>query len=481
MACARPDTLAPPVPAKETRMAIHRTLAVVVLAAAAAPAQIPLPLTAGSGCCGERQPMVNDQGTVVAWANLVGGVNELFTVPADGGAPVRRTTGASLIVGFGTFGNQPSITLSADGTRITYWNAAGVHVVDTVAGNDRVLYSGGYPNHYPSIDPTGAQVVFQAVVGSSQEVFLVPFTGGPAVPLTATGSGGDREPDVHGNLVVYQAVAGGNLELFAYDLAGQTTRQITAGSGGGNRYPRFTADGRLVVYEVVSPTTSSKEVWVVDPLVGVMSQRAVTTVASGGDRLGAMSQDGEIAFQSVAGGGLEVFLIDQNGTNLTQLTTGGLPAVRRPSVDAHGHLVVYQGVVGGTFEVFRIRRCAEAAFAPYGAHGIPSVGTLASFQSWSRCQLTLGLSTSLAPGTAGLFLLGFTPVSIPIPGAPGNTLYVIPSMVLPLALDGLGRATFTFPVPPGLAGVTAHYQWGLFDVPANPTGVVASEGTTMTF
>jgi len=460
-------------------MSIRRVF--VILVAAPALAQTPLPLTGGSGCCGERQPMVNDQGTVVAWANLVGGVNELFTVPADGGAAVRRTTGASLLVGFGTFGNQPSITLSADGTRITYWNSGGVHLVDTVAMTDRVLYTGGFPNHYPSIDPSGTQVVFQAVVGSSQEVFLVQVAGGPAVQVSATGSGGDREPDVHGNLVVYQAVAGSNLELFAYDIANRSTRQITAGSGGGNRYPRFTADGRMVVYDVVPPTTSSKEVSVVDPFIGVPSQRTITAVASGGDRLGAMSQDGEIAFQSVAGGGLEVFLIDQNGTGLTQLTTGGAPAVRRPSVDAHGHVIVYQGVLGGTFEVFRIRRCPEGTFTPYGAHGTPSVGTLASFRSWSRCQLTLGLSTSLPPGTAGLFLLGFTPIAIPIPGAPGNTLYVIPSLVLPIALDGLGRATFTFPVPPGLTGVTAHCQWGLFDVPANPTGVVASEGTTMAF
>jgi Tol biopolymer transport system component len=460
-------------------MSRHAACSVVLaLLAVSAPAQVRLTTASGGG---ERQPVISADGRTIAYVAMVGSSREVFTVPSAGGTPVARTSGAQVRVGNGTFDVWPSLSISADGTRITYWNAAGVHVIDTVAASDTVVANAN-AIPYPQIDETGQWVVYQAAIAGWQEVFLVSATGGTPQQLTTNTGAGRRLPDItsigSAAHVLFQAPVAGFQELFAHDVNLGSTVRVTQNSGPGNRHGRF-ADGTLTfAYE--STASGQKEVWTGS--VGG-STSALTTAAHGGDRLAVPSEDAQVFYQGLAVGKFEVHRIDSNGGNGVVLTASSTGGLRRVGSDAHGHTVVYQSGHNGQMEVFTLRLCPEATFTPYGVHGQPSVGTLSSFQDWSGCALTFGIATSLTGNNSAAMLLSPNQQlpGLPLPNAPGNFLYVQnPIVALPLALDGAGRGTKTLFVDSALAG-TAFYQWAILDVPANGLGIVTSEGMRVDF
>ncbi len=439
-----------------------------LLTTALAPAQTQL--TSGSGG-GDRQPVVDPSGQVVIYGDIVSGSRELFTVPSAGGAPTQVTSGKDVYFGFGTFDRWPSLSISDNGLA-TYWNAAGVHLLDLTNGNDTVLATSNLIP-YPRLSADGTSLVYQAPAGGSHEVFRS-VNGGIPVQLTNSSGGGRRLPDVFGSQVLYQKPVGGQHEVFLHVIGGATT-QLSLASGGGNRYARFSLDGNYVVYEAV--TNGRKEVWGVDLAAGPGSRQQLSTSGGGGDRLAMQTADEQVVYQAVTGGALEVTMVDANGTNQVTLSSGSTGGIRAPSVDRHGHVVVYQAVVGGTLEVFSLRRCFEASFTAFGSHGTPSVGSFTNAHAWYRCDLELQLLTGYTTSPAGACIFSATRLTpgVPLPGAPGNFLWMTPHMSSGIVVDPQGKASLTLP----LNGITAgrlFYQWALLDPAANALGVVTSEG-----
>lgn len=437
------------------------------------PAQTRLTTVASAG---ERQPILALDAPVVAFVALVAGQREVFTVSTNGGAVVQRTTGADVWVGNSIFDAWPSLSISDDGTRIAYWNATGVRVLDLVANTDTLVANANLLP-YPQLSGDGARVVYQAPVNGDHEVFVVNATGGAPTQLTTTSGAGRRLPHVRGNFVVCQRLVAGAQELFGIDLnTQQMSGPHTTLSGYGNRYARLAPNADSVAYETVINTIKEVSVAAL-PGFNVL---ATSQGSLRGDRLPTPTEDGEVFLQA-NGTNLDVGRFDSRFGTRQALTTEPLGGYRRPSGDRHGTVCVYQAEHQGFSEVFLRRLCYPPQLSTFGQHGTPSVGVLQDSSDLDRCSFLLGLATSLAGGTPGVLLIGMTQQAIPLPNAPGNFLYLTPIASVGISLDAQGDIVFSLPSPPTLVGGAAFAQWALLDPPANGLGVVSSKGVRVQF
>lgn len=425
---------------------------------------------------GERQPSLALDAPVVAFVALAAGQREVFTVSTSGGAVVQRTTGADVWVGNSIFDAWPSLSISDDGTRIAYWNATGVRVLDLVANTDTLVANANLLP-YPQLSGDGTRVVYQAPVSGDHEVFVVSANGGAATQLTTTSGPGRRLPHVRGNTVVCQRLVAGAQELFGIDLGTQqVTGPHTTLSGYGNRYARIAPDASSVAYETV--VNGIKEVSVA--LLPSFNFLIRTQGSLRGDRLPMPTEDGEVYLQANASN-LDVGRFDSRFGIQPVLTTEPRGGYRRPSVDRHGTVFVYQAEHQGFSEVFLRRLCYPPQISTFGQHGTPSVGVLQDWSELDRCSFGLGLATGLVGGTPGVLLIGITQQAIALPNAPGNFLYLTPIASLGISLDAQGDILFSLPSPPALSGGAAFAQWALLDPPANGLGIVSSKGVRVQF
>src|SRR5690606_3715149 len=125
------------------------------------------------------------------------------------------------------------------------------------------------------------------------------------------------------------------------------------------------------------------------------------------------------------------------------------------------------------------------AYAPrisnYGTAGTPSTGAVQSIDRAWRRSFFLGVDTSLPGGSACVLLVGVQQIAVPVPNAPGNTLYVDPLAALPAALDAAGDVAVSFASPVWLSGSAAYAQWIVHDPAANAFGWVAARGAQIEF
>jgi Tol biopolymer transport system component len=432
-------------------------------------------LTTGSGG-GERLPVLSLDGRTVAYVAMSGGSRDVFTVPADGGAATRRTTNAEVRVGSGVYDSWPSLSIADDGNRITYWNAGGVHVLDLAANSDTVVASSNLLA-YPQITGDGTFVVYEGIVQGAREVFVVSATGGPSTQLTTGSGAGRRLPQARGRWVVFQKPVGAMQEVFLFDLGtNQVVGPISASSGRGNRYARLSPDGQVLTWESV--VNGIKELQTFD--LGTRTGRSVTTNSLRGDRTAAPTGDREAIFElSVVN--RELHLIDLAAGGPQALTSGTRAGMRRPSIDQHGTILVYQAEDQGNCEVFALRLCYAPGLSHYGQHGPPSTGVLLERDDVYRRTFRLQLQTSLPANRAAVLMIGTQSASLPLPNAPNNFLYVQPLIAVPMTLDPNGSVSQAIGSPIYLVGQSAYAQWGVSDAAANPLGWVTSKGVRVDF
>ncbi|HXV85910.1 MAG TPA: amidohydrolase family protein [Gemmatimonadales bacterium] len=94
------------------------------------------------------------------------------------------------------------------------------------------------------VSPDGQRIVFDLL----GDLYLMPFAGGPATPLTR-GMGFDMQPrfSPDGRRVVFVSDRGGGWGVWIVSLDGRDTVQVTRGKNDGYQSPEWTPDGSYIV------------------------------------------------------------------------------------------------------------------------------------------------------------------------------------------------------------------------------------------
>ena len=202
-----------------------------------------------------------DSSTVVYLADQnTNGVNELFSVPIDGGTITRLNDPLPTNGDVGLFG----IKLSPDGSRVVYsadQETNNVHEIfsvpiggGTVTKLNTTLPSGSFIAEF-KFTPDSSTVVYrgeQDTVGID-ELFAVPIGGGTPIKVSEPGANlFNYEISADGSTVVYQTSTGGQGvdELFSAPIGGGTVTQLNGPLAVGESVAFFelSQDSSTVIY-----------------------------------------------------------------------------------------------------------------------------------------------------------------------------------------------------------------------------------------
>ena len=184
------------------------------------------------------------------------------------------------------------------------------------------------------------------VVDLIGRLWRLPVTGGAAEPLTEPGEIA-RQPRFSrdGRQVVYQRLAGDQWDVWLLDLETGNARAV-ADSPYDEREPDFGADGRSIVY--ASAQTGHYCLWSVTLDDGVRTQ---LTEEPGDASFPAVSEQGEVAYVLTNGGQAALRVLTRNGVSAAVFTAG--ERLSAPSWRPGGDVLVFGE--GGAAGVDRLR------------------------------------------------------------------------------------------------------------------------------
>ncbi|MFN7940706.1 MAG: S41 family peptidase [Thermoanaerobaculia bacterium] len=198
----------------------------------------------------ESHPAISPDGATVAFSAAYEGPTEVYTMPIDGGLPIRRTfDGANATVvgwtraGAILFASEESATLPDLQLEALDPATGARHRLPLAQAAD-----GGFT-------PDGATLVFTRFAfqgshtkgyrgGTAQSLWRLDRGASEAVPLTADFPGTSKAPQIWQGRVVFVTDRDGTMNLWSMDLAGHDLRQLTHHQGWDVATPSL-ADGRI--------------------------------------------------------------------------------------------------------------------------------------------------------------------------------------------------------------------------------------------
>ncbi len=308
-------------------------------------------------------PIISADGSVVVFmgcADFTGGnpeeIPQIFRVNADGTGLEQLTYGAP------AWDCSWPCSVSADGSIIGLWSVADLtganpghdmqaYLIQFGLGIAQLTLDAGESSDSPSISADGSLLAFSSRTNhtggnpdNSNEIFVVKSDGTGLTqltdsPLHSSGSFAGTALSADGSRIAFEStadlVAGENLdhsyEVFVINTDGTGLTQLTADPVVDSRYPSISGDGSLVTFATVieipgDPPVYTGEVFVVNADgTGLTQLTNAPGKQSGWPRI---SPDGSvITFYSNADlvgnnadGGDEVFIVHPDGTGLVQLT-----------------------------------------------------------------------------------------------------------------------------------------------------------------
>ena len=284
---------------------------------------------------------------------------------------------------------------------------------------------------FPDWSPDGTKIVFTGIPpGASEEIFVINADGTGLMRLT-NGSGSTSmspkwSPD--GSRIVFQrqhtrndATGEAGIDIYVMNAVGGELTQVTDGTellpdrhNLGNQYPNWSPGGDSIVFESVNlgPDGYRGELWLMNATGGgwrrltVADPALVNFVFYYPDEYPTWSPDGrKIAFRrSFPSGVSDIFIVNADGTGVSQLTNTGAAAT--PSWSPDGTQIAFSSA--GQIHVIS----ADGSVVTNISNSV--VGEI--FPSWQRITaassqppaITSATTTTFTVGTAGTFTVTTT-------------------------------------------------------------------------
>jgi Tol biopolymer transport system component len=290
----------------------------------------------------------------------------IFVMDADGGNQIQLTSDEDCSPYWSPDGSQ----IVFDSYRERYGGTIkdrNIFVMDADGGNLTQLTRGG--GRRPAWSPDGNHILFSFYENGGCAIVVMNADGSNQTQLTFDGYRNicpAWSPD--GSRIAFCSNGGGHEEIFVMDADGRNQTQLTYGDYGNGCFRGFSSlrwspDGNQMTFVSCRDmeTTSDEynnyhsghdEVFVMDADGGNLTQ-----LTTEGNSRPAWSPDGSrIAFVSYRAGGLEIFVMDADGSNQAQLTSNAIPSCDSFSyifwIPDGKHLVFTAGNQEDTYNTF---------------------------------------------------------------------------------------------------------------------------------
>jgi Tol biopolymer transport system component len=263
-------------------------------------------------------------GRIVFQSNR-GGHPEIYIMNVDGSGQTRLTN----------FDNEkgnrePSIT--RDGRKIAFYsNRSGhaeIYTMDADGSNERLIAARGIDSS-PAFSYDGTRIVFvkaSFVDGLAvSNIWVMNDTGGDQKELThrtpAMGSVGQPQFSPDGKKIVFVGQKGSSTEIYVMDADGSHVQQLTETHSTGVQHddPMFSPNGEKIIFESSRENNGKRGIFTMNASDG----NNVVKISHDGfsDSAPAFSTTGsQIVFVSRRNGAAELFSMNRDGSDETQLT-----------------------------------------------------------------------------------------------------------------------------------------------------------------
>ncbi|HKD90285.1 MAG TPA: protein kinase [Terriglobales bacterium] len=281
------------------------------------------------------------------------GLNELFVMPVLGGSPQKLVSDVDSAVTFSNDGNHIAFVRNRNA------NGGDLVVADRNGHDEKVIGSVPGDSRYqgdPSWSPDGkiiAAGVLHLAGGYRSEVLGYPLAGGQAVKLSSQEffSAGDTAWLPDGSGLVF---AGGDPDkfnpnqLWVAKYPGGSTRKLTNDLYGYNDVS-VTSDGRQFVSVVVE---SQSQMWIATP--GATSSQALPLSDRVAGRNGVtFMPDGRLLYSTYQNDSFEIWTCNADGSNPKPLARGFKFAIF-PTVSEDGKTIVFTAERGRGINLWRM-------------------------------------------------------------------------------------------------------------------------------
>jgi TolB protein len=251
--------------------------------------------------------------TTLAFSSDRDGFKEIYLMDYDGRNQRRISAHKSISL---------SPSWSGLGDRIAYVSffsgAPALYLADIASGVKSPLVTDGSFNSSPAISPDGSRVAFSRSVDGNPEIFVVDLDGKNLRRLTYSG-GIDTNPawSPTGREIAFTSSRAGSPQIFVIDAEGANSRRVTF-EGDYNDGAAWNPDGTVVVY------ASRRGQFELARTNLVSLETQLLTSGPGSKESPTFSPDGrKIAFVLNLGSSSQIYVIDSDGSHLTQLTYAG--------------------------------------------------------------------------------------------------------------------------------------------------------------
>lgn len=242
------------------------------------------------------------------------GYKEIYLMEYDGSDQRPVTAHQSISM-------SPAWSPTSDG--LSYVTFVGglpnVYFADLSTGRKNALLPKGAHNTSPSFSPDGSKIVFASSMNGNWEVFSADRSGGNLRQLTHS-RGIDTNPSwsPNGREIAFTSNRGGQPQIYVMDAEGSNLRRISFG-GTYNDGAAWSPNGSVLAY--ASRRGGSFDLAVSHLVTG---ESRFVTAGGANDETPTFSPDGRrIAFASDRSGRAQIYVVDVEGREVSQLTSEG--------------------------------------------------------------------------------------------------------------------------------------------------------------